>query len=126
MSLTKNTKDKAQYQQWVPAELTNDDILGITESLGHPASHVTIESIGGSSIIRFNVGRKIFKSQEAAGNNWIPDAAFHRSPIEADEIEDISVPNIIIESGNSQTWTEFPVDDIKIISKSTGLKITVS
>lgn len=124
--LTKNTKTKAEYQQWVAGDITNGDILGVFESLGRPARSVIIESISGASTVRFNVSRQVHANQ-AASNPWVADAEFWTKPGIVNEFEE-TMPNIIIESGATQTWvaSDIAITDIKVIAKSSGLKITVT
>jgi len=127
--ITKKTKPKADYHQWQASELNNGDILGIIESLGRAACEITIESLGGSSTIRFNVSKKIYKDHNDLYNPRIGlgQGALHPSPVLQDEIEQ-EKDNIVIEANAVETWTdtEICVHDIKIVSKSTGLKITVT
>lgn len=123
-TLTKLSKPLADYHQWDSTEFTNGDILDIEASLGRAARIVTLESITGASGVRFNVVGKVFKSQAAAGNTFIQDAAFWRSPILAGEVEDTNKDVIDIAAGDVQTWTGILVRDIKIVTSS-GLRITV-
>lgn len=125
-ALTKNIKyTPSDYQQWGPGDYVVGDILGIRESLGKSARRITLESPDAETSIRFNVCRYIYKNQEAVGNTFIPDAAFWGSPALVAEIE-IETPLIVIEKGSVQTWdSEFPIDDIKIISAAALLRITV-
>ena len=124
MSVTKNTKPVQEYQQWPTGEIANGDILGIEESLGHPAAITTIESNGGQTILRINVCRKVHHTQESRGNTWIPHAASIKAPFLIDEYEDTTVPDLYIADTDVITW-EDPVRDIKIISKAPNLRITV-
>lgn len=125
MSVTKVTKMKADYHTWDTSEVSNGDILGIEDSLGRPANQLTIESIGGQSTIRLNVCQKIFGNQSSY-NSWIPDAAFFTHPVMVDEVE-IEKDDIIIESGATWLWeNEYPIRDIKIVTKATNIKILVS
>lgn len=126
--LTKNTKPVANYHQWAASELTNGDILGVYESLGGRAAHsVTIESIGGASTLRFNVSKQIYRewrtSDQWAGMGQLP----RNAPTLIEEIEEVT-DNVVVASGNTQIWlpTELSIRDIKIISKSSGLKITIT
>lgn len=129
MSLTKQVKARAEYQQWSAAELVNGYILDVFTSLGNrPAHSVTIESIGGSSTIRFNVAKKIYR--EWGPNDPYVGGGFgaHRPcPIMVAEVEETK-PDIIVETGSTQVWTiqELVIYDIKIVSKSSGLKITIT
>jgi hypothetical protein len=124
--ISKNVKPRAEYHQWGPSDMSNGDILGVYESLGHIASTVTIESVGGASTIRFNVTEKVYSGQDIQ-NPWIPDAGFWTRPVLVDEVE-VEKDDVVIESGSTHIWkaSEIDVHDIKIISKSSGLKITVT
>lgn len=124
--ITRKTKPRADYHQWSASELSNGDILGILESLGRAACSVTIESIGSASTIRFNVIKKIRKTQRF-DNGWMQDAEFWTKPGVIDEIE-LEKDDIVVEADSTQTWTdrEICVSDIKIVTKGTGLKITVT
>jgi len=125
MILTKLTKLPAQYQQWLAADLTDGDIIDVWTSLGLRAAHsVTIESIGGDTTLRFNVVEKVYRQKES----WIGAGqgnGVSRSPLLLGEDEKVT-PNIVITSGTSQQWLskELTITDIKIITKSSGLKIT--
>lgn len=123
--ITRNTKTKAKYQQWVAADIANGDILGVFESLGRPACSVTIESLGGATTLRFNVIDQV-RANHGIANPWVDNAEFWEKPGIVDERE-IEQPNIIVEADSTQTWlaSEICVTDIKVVSKSTGLKITV-
>jgi hypothetical protein len=129
MGLTKLIKPVAEYQQWQASDLSNGDIIDVYKSLGNrPAHSITIESLSGASTIRFNVGKKIYRQ-------WGPNDPYVGSgmganrpcPIMVAEIEEAK-PDVIIEEASTQTWIaqELTVYDIKIISKSSGLKITVT
>lgn len=130
MAITKNLKPIAEYQQWVASDITNGDILGVFESLGgRVADTLTIESIGGASTLCFNVCKKIYRNHSETFENWVGlgNGLGRSSSSLAGEIEEVK-PNIIVESGATQTWTgdEIRIADIKIITKSSGLKITVT
>lgn len=126
--LTRNTKMMAPYQQWVAADITNGDILDVLGSIGKAANSVTIESIGGQTTLRFNVCHKIYKEYDHS-TPWggLGKGLARPRPLLIDEVE-IVQPNIIIEA--NETWTieasEINIVDIKIITKSAGLKITVT
>lgn len=128
--LTKLIKPKAEYQQWIASELTNGDIIDIFTSLGNREAHsVTIESLSGASTIRFNVGKKIYKEYGPMSQSWagLGQGLPRPRPLLIDEVEETK-PDIIIEMDSTQIWTsdEIRVSDIKIVTKSTGLKITVA
>lgn len=123
--LTKNTKPRADYHTWAASEITDGDIIGVYESLGRGAKTVVIESIGGATTIRLNVSKKIYKSHESL-NPWLNGAWFPPSPILIDEIEDTSKDDIIISSDDTWSSLDYPITDIKIITKSSGLKITIT
>jgi hypothetical protein len=127
--LTKNIKRVSQYHQWSASEMSNGDILGVWESLGNREAHtVTVESLGGASTIRLNVSKKIYKewgeADQWAGMGQGLPRPIPRLVTEIEEMKD----DIVIEDASTQTWTadEIRVKDIKIVSKSTGLKITVT
>jgi len=126
LALTKNIMRAAgPTRQWQTADFTAGEILGIRESLGKSARRITIEAIGGDAVIQFNVSQLIYKNQEGVGNKFIPDAAFFRSPALVGEVE-IATVDILIESGSVQTWdNEFPINDIKIITKPSIMRVTV-
>jgi hypothetical protein len=125
MSLTKLTKPLAPYHVWVESELSANCIIGVEESLGRPSNQVTITTTGSEATIRFNVSNKIFRGQSVA-NPWIQDADFWTQPSEITEVE-IATDDIIIKADSTETWgDEFPVRDIKVITKSTGLRIIVT
>lgn len=120
----------ADYQQWQAGDITNGDILDVFGSLGNrPADSVTIESIGGQTTLRFNVAKDVYKEHDHLHNSWVGHGfgSTRSSPRIMDEIEETK-PNIVIEADQIQTWDikEIVVRDIKIITKSSGLKITVT
>lgn len=126
MTLTKLTKPRNDYQEWVETELSNGDIIDCRTSLGHPARHITITTTGTACTIRFNVGHRVYKNQEAVGNKFIPDAAFWDSPVEVTELE-TTPANVVLPANSTTHWDEeFAVEDIKIVTKSTTLNIKVS
>lgn len=125
--VTRNLKPTNSYQQWAAADLTVGDVLGIYESLGNrSARSITIESLGGISIVRFNVIKKLFKNQESVGNSYMSEAAAIKSAVLVGEVIE-EQPNITMEAGGIYMWkNEIAVNDIQIIVKSSGLRITVS
>ena len=126
MALTKNIRrGPGKIRQWQSADFTAGEILGIRESLGKSAVRLTVEAIGGDAVIRFNVSKMIYKDQQKVGNTFMPDAGFWQSPVEAGEVE-LTTEDILIEAGSVQTWdNEFPIDDIKIITKPSIMRVTV-
>jgi len=125
VAITKLLKPKHDYITWDAAELTNGDIIGVTESLGRPAKTTTVLSTSGDATIRLNVTKKIFKNQNVAGNSFIADAAFHQSPQQSGEVEDGTVSDFIVLANTAWEWSDLSVTDIKIVAKSAGLKIIV-
>lgn len=128
--LTKKSKPAADYHTWTAAELTNGDILDIYSSLGgRAADSITIESLSGASTIRFNVVQKVHKEHGMAHNPVFGDVSvLRKAPVLVGEIE-LEKDDIVIEQDSTHTWLrsqEIPVTDIKIVAKSTGLKITVT
>jgi len=130
-SLVKVVKPTQDYQQWVASELSNGDIIDVYTSLGGRTAHtVTIESINGQTVLAFNVAKTINKEYNANNQSWVgngrgfPSKTSVNNPIEIQETK----PNIIIEAETIQLWlgAEVQVRDIKIITKSAGLKITVT
>jgi hypothetical protein len=125
MTITKITKAKASYHTWTAAELNNGDIIGVEESLGRAANQLTIESLGGQTVLRFNVCEKIYGTQQGY-NDWLQNAGFYTRPYLIDEVEKTK-DDIIIETGATSFWdNEMLIRDIKIISKAPGLKILVN
>ena len=134
--LTKNIKPVRDYQVWTTADMTNGDILGVSESLGHRvANSVTLESNGGASTVKFNVATEVY-ARHAVGtvsgvlhNTFVGlgNGALRSSPHLVGEVEDTTQPSIVIDNGTSQTWldSEIGIRDIKIVLNS-GLKITVT
>lgn len=128
--LSKNIKPIAEYQQWSASDVSNGDILGVFESLGNREAHsVTVESIGGASTIRFNVSKKIHRPHSQLHESWVGlgQGGTRRSGVLVDEIKETK-PDIVIEANSTQTWLamEICVHDIEIVTKSAGLKITVT
>ena len=128
MALTKIFKPRADYHTWTTAELAVNDIIDVYTSLGGYAKYITIESDGGGTMVRFNVGRKIYGNHESVGNAPYmgPDAAFWPSPLQIDEVEE-DRDNIIIPVGSIHMWRdEIAVRDIKIIQLAPVTRIIVS
>lgn len=129
MALTKNTKPRAQYQQWVTGDISDGDILDLFGSLGRGAHQVVIESIGGATTIRLNVAKKVYKEHGALHNEWLAQGqgSVKSSPLAVDEVELLN-PDIVLTSDSITTFTnaEQVLNDIKIVQKSSGLKITVT
>lgn len=128
--LTKISKPRADYQQWLASEITNGDIIDVATSLGGRSAHtVTIESAGGETTLRFNVAKKIYKEHGPDHNPHLGWGAgtSRTSPLMVAEVE-LNTPDIVITAGVSQIWSaaEIPISDIKVITKSSGLKITVT
>lgn len=125
--VTRNTKPLSDYQQWHASGITNGDVLGVEESLGHPAHSVTIESLGGQTYIKFNVVDKVTASQRWA-NSWLQDAAFYDKPGLVTEQLNLTSDTIIIEEDATETWTdeELTIRDIYIELKAPALKITIT
>jgi len=130
MPVTKKVNPIALYQQWsTTSGLVINDILGVEESLGRAAQHCTIESVGGDTIVRFNVCYKIYKNQQevsAANASYFgPQAAFWDSPVLVDEKE-VMQPEFTVAAGQSYTWDEeFPIFDIKVIAIAPTCRIAV-
>lgn len=126
MALTKVVKPVADYHTWVSSGVSNGDILDLHTSHGgrNPRS-VTIDSFGGPTTIRFNVSKKIYADYKAI-DAYV--ASYKQKPVLVDEIEEVK-DDIIIEENISRTWTSrnsIIINDIKIISKSTGMVITTT
>jgi len=128
LAVTKIRKPAADYQQWDQTELSVGDVIDVETSLGNKyAKFVTIEAVDGDVVVKFNVTTKIYKNQETVGNTWIPDAAFHTSPILADEVEDTTKEDLVIEAGASIMLQngELPVATIKIVQLAPITRIYV-
>jgi hypothetical protein len=128
--LTKISKAKADYQQWLAAEITDGDIIDVATSLGGRSAHtVTIESRGGPTTLRFNVAKKIYKEHGPDHNPYLGWGAgtTRPSPLMVAEVE-LAQPDIVVTAEVVQTWTaqEIAVSDIKVCTKSPFLKITVT
>jgi len=119
------TKNKQDYHTWFTSEIANGDIIDCLGSLGRPADQVTIESIGGETTIRFNVIQKTYKRQ-TVDNSWIPYAGFWTKPEDPVSVEIIK-DDIIIENGSTWLWeSEYPIQDIKIVTKASNVKVIIS
>jgi hypothetical protein len=136
MSVTKRTKPVADYQVWTasgagnPTGVSNGDVLDVYSSLGNRESNsVTIESIGGEAVLRFNVVKKIYKQHGFDHNSWINTGqGLHRSsPYLVAEIEETK-PDITITANSVQVWNsdEIRVRDIRLVTVPSGLRLTVT
>lgn len=127
--LTKNTKAKADYQQWVAADITAGDILDVYGSLGRAAHSVTIENPSGQAIVRFNVVHEVHAQYDQNNESWVGlgQGTMRSRPRLETEVK-LTKPDIVIEAGQIQTWdmTEISVRDIEVRVKTTDLKITVT
>lgn len=126
-TLTKLTKSPpADYHTWDQTEFANGDIIDIQASLGKPCRHLTIACEGDSAVIKLNVVRKIYKNQESVGNRFMQDAAFWPSPAFVGEVE-VATDSITLAADTTYLWDEeFPILDIKIITKSPLMRIQAS
>lgn len=126
--LTKNLKPVAEYQQWDPGDISNGDILGVYESLGgRGANSVTLESLTGVSVVRFNVSKKIYGYNDVTNSgSWLTYSTPHPRPLLIDEIQETK-PSIDIASGSTRTWvaSEITITDIEVVTNS-GLRVTVT
>lgn len=119
------TKAIAEYHTWATSEIADGDIIDCEASLGRPADQVTIESIGGQTTIQFNVLEKVYQRQDTL-NSWVPYAGFYTQPYVV-TTKTNTKDNIVIEAGATWLWeNEGPVTSIKIVTKATNLKITIS
>jgi len=125
--ISRNIKPRNEYQVWLTADLSVGDVLGVEETLGHPASYVTIEAIGGEVSVRFNVVQKIYKTQEGLGNGpAFPNAAFYTSAWLMGE-KQVAKPLVMILEGDVYSLrNETNVRDIEIVSLAPITRITVS
>lgn len=139
-TVTKNVLTPRSYQVWTSANMTDGDVLGVYESLGgRNADSVTLESLGGASEVKFNVVVDVYREHgqltadpivgTGVHNQWVGAGAgiYGTSPYKVTEIEDTSMPSVIVSNGTSQTWTsaEIVIRDIKLVTQS-GLRITVT
>jgi len=126
--ITKNLKPVAGYQQWDPGDISNGDVLGVFESLGgRAANSVTLESLSGSSAVRFNVVRQIYQYNSPTNSgSWSTFSSPHPRPLLIGEIQEVK-PTIDIDLGGVQTWTsqELSIKDIEVVTSS-GLRVTVT
>ncbi len=115
-------------QVWDASNMTAGDVLGISESLGNRAAHaITIESIGGTTTVRFNVVRKIYKEYGQLHEPWvgIGQGTLRRAPVLVGEVKEAK-PIITIDAGTVKHWRdEIAVVDIEIVSMSSGTRIEV-
>lgn len=134
MPVTKKLKPVAPYQQWTPSGLSNPtgfsngDILGVYESLGNRcAKSVLVEAIGGDAFIRFNVCQEIHGVYGEMHESWVGlgMGSNRRAPLLLDTVE-LDRPTIQITVGTSISWTidDMAINDIKIVSMPSGLRIT--
>lgn len=141
--LRKKIKPVNQYQVWVVSGhshadgFLDDDILGVYESLGNRgASEVIIENntIGsgvgsGYARVRLNVSKKIYQPYNQFHNNWlgVGQGLGVTSAVLVAEIEECR-PDLDIYNGTSVVInrTEIAVNDIKIVTATSGLRIIVT
>jgi hypothetical protein len=129
-TLTKNTKPVNDYQQWTGYTVTDGDILDFYTSLGnrYPNS-VTLESIGGGSIIRLNVAHSIFRNPGPQYEDWIGlgQGANRPLPLLINEIE-LPKPDITIDAGTTMSWSisDMAIKDMKIVAAASGIRITIT
>lgn len=122
--LTKKTRPPADYHTWEAADLADGDIIDFVTSLGgrYPRS-VAIESLDGQSIVRFNVVSKAYQTYNR-NKPYGPQGS--RIPSTGTE-QEIVKDNITIETGDRRIWTleQIAIADLKIVTKSPGLKISI-
>lgn len=123
MPLTKKTKLAADYHVWEATELADGDIIDICASLGNrPANQLTIKNPGADITYKLNVVHKVYQNQSVQ-NNWMPHAGFWENPILVDEVE-YDKDEIVIASGETHFYNnEIAIEDIKLITISSGLLI---
>lgn len=130
MSVTKNIlpQSPSGYQVWTSANCSDNDILGVYETLGQrSARSVAVTASGADVIVRFNVVREVYKEHGQDHNSWMPYS--HKpSPLKVAEFEDDQVPNIVVAAGTTRTWqqVDLTVKDIKVVSGSTNVQIEVT
>lgn len=137
MPVTKKLKPVYTYQQWIPSGISEPlgiragDIIGVKESLGNrSARSITVEAIGGDAVIRFNVCTEIHAAYGEMHESWVglgQGTARGPSPLLLDTIEE-SRPDIHLTTGTTTKWTinDIGIDDIKIVSCGSGIRITAT
>lgn len=130
MSLTKNVKMRAPYQQWTISQITAGDILDFYTSLGnrYPTS-ILVESIGGETVIRFNVSHSVFREAGPMNESWVGlgQGGNRPLPLEVNEVE-IAQPDWKIEAGATMSWTiqDIAAKDMKVVTLASGLKVSIT
>lgn len=126
MAVTKNQKffHNTDTQQWLESEIATGDILDVFNALNHPAQTVVVETGSGEVIVSFNVVQTVRKTHYGLGNGG--NFANPYSPVGSVETEEAR-PEILLSANSVYVWDhEFSVFDIKIVQKSTGMKVLVS
>lgn len=127
--LRKKIKPVNQYQVWVHSGFAtdgflDDDILAISDSLGHRAAHsVTIENrAGGTATVRLNVVKKLFRQHNEFHNNIFKDLG--TSAVLVGEVEETR-PDIELADGVTMTFSgsEIAISDVKVVVATSGLRI---
>tara|TARA_Y100000310_G_scaffold343682_1_gene452453 strand:- start:400 stop:834 length:435 start_codon:yes stop_codon:yes gene_type:complete len=144
MAVTKLTKPVRDYHVWDQSEVTTSgQVVGVEDSLGRTAAHVSITTSGQDTIVQFNTVQKVYQSHASvsgevrpgtAGGGFPnaamlgPDAAFYRSPVMLDDVDAWqSQDAVTIPDGQTWVWdNELRVHDIRFLQIGTTMTLTVS
>ena len=113
-----------RQQTFTQADATQDDIILVDESIGHPASQVLIESEDDALQVRFNVRHLV--CPQRAGNDLMYTSHLPNLAL-GEVIVDETNAVIDVVSGTSYALDrDFPVRDIQLVTVSGVFGITVS
>ena len=144
MSVTKLTKPVRKYHTWDQSEVTSSgQIVGVEDSLGRPAAHVSITTSGQDTLVQFNTVQKIYGSHATVSGEVRPgtagggrpnaamlgpDAAFYTSPVMIDDVDYWQAQDVVtIPDGQTWVWdNELRVHDVRFLQIGTTMNLVVS
>lgn len=117
-----NVSPNERYQVFTKADATTGDVLKVNDSLGFPASYVSIAAQGGAMAVRFNVYRRIYQLR--------PDDGIHMNHVQNTSsgftIKEATASYSIESNTTFELSNKMPISDIELIVVSGNYKIFVS
>lgn len=114
----------SRTQNFTQADASQGDILLVKDSLGHAASHVTVEAFSLLQL-RFNVYHKVFPKRKTS--TGLPGTYHLDNLTSGMDIIDTTGALVTVEAGTTyELDNEFPINDIELVTVSGLFDIFVS
>lgn len=114
----------ARSQTFTQADGSEGDVFLIKESLGHPASHLLVESFKDGLSIRFNIYQTVFPRRKQDGLYYGSSHLFDLAS--GVQVTELSGGVVTIASGERFDMNDIPISDIQIATASGEFSIFVN